>query len=208
MLAGAGPNRIYAAFDQQKGLVKMSQEIVKLQLKREFNLHSFSFPWGGSPYPFALFKRALGSMKKILSVDGFFVPNATSPFTGDQKLGTSLTYNSTLNKTVLTNYDETGAVDLVTEFAANLKNRLVADSSSATGSAEAIFSNGSYTLPANQLAKKVVRVRGLILVTGQNSTDTHTFQVRLGGLTGTSIYTSGALNLAANGKFEIGRAHV
>lgn len=64
-----------------------------------------------------------------------------------------------------------------------------------TGS-ETAFSNGSYTIPANTLkAGDVVRIKGRVTVTAQNSTNTNNVKVYLGS---TAILDAGAVSLAAS----------
>jgi hypothetical protein len=63
---------------------------------------------------------------------------------------------------------------------------------------EAIFDK-SYTLPANSLkAGDVIRIRASVLVTDNNSTDTLTLVLRIGGLAGTAIATTAAVDVADN----------
>lgn len=59
---------------------------------------------------------------------------------------------------------------------------VVADSSNITNTTvETTFSNGTYTIPANTLkAGDIIRVRGVAVVTAQNSTNTHQIKVYLG----------------------------
>ncbi len=81
---------------------------------------------------------------------------------------------------------------------------IVADSSAATGDAEAVFSNGSYAYVAGRLeATRIIEYVAQFRVTGQNSTDTHRFRVRLGGLAGTILADTGVLNLANGGRARI-----
>ncbi len=61
--------------------------------------------------------------------------------------------------------------------------------------AETTFSNGSYTIPANFLAAgDNIRIRGKVVVSAQNSTNTHRVKVKIGS---TTLVDSGAVALAA-----------
>lgn len=69
----------------------------------------------------------------------------------------------------------------------------VAESTAGTGTTEAVFSTGTYTIAADRCgAGTVIEFDVGIYVTGQNSTDTQTFAVRLGGVAGDVIITTGA----------------
>lgn len=59
--------------------------------------------------------------------------------------------------------------------------------------------NKSVTIPANRLKKgDVLRVRAQGIITNQNSTDTLTIQLKLGGTAGIQIATTGAVDPATN----------
>jgi hypothetical protein len=65
-------------------------------------------------------------------------------------------------------------------------------------SVETVFSNGSYTIPANfLLAGDVLHIHGRVVVSAQNSTNTHDVKLELGS-SHTVLFDSGALALAAN----------
>lgn len=69
---------------------------------------------------------------------------------------------------------------------------------------EANFSNGSYTIPAASLvAGDVIRVRAYITVPDTISTDTLRIYVNVGGISGTAIYDSGAINVSDSDMFLI-----
>lgn len=66
--------------------------------------------------------------------------------------------------------------------------------------AETVFSNGTYTLPANFLkVGDILKIRTKAVVIAQNSTNTHTIKVYVGS---TALANSGALALAA-GEYSI-----
>lgn len=61
---------------------------------------------------------------------------------------------------------------------------------------ETLF-NKSYTIPANFLqVGDVLRIRGQVIATATHSTDTLTLKLYLGGLAGTAIISSGAVDVA------------
>jgi len=73
----------------------------------------------------------------------------------------------------------------------------VADSSEVENSTTETLFDTSYTLPANMLAAgDVLRVKAQAFVLDQNSTDTLTLKLYVGGLTGIEIVTTGAVDVA------------
>ena len=81
----------------------------------------------------------------------------------------------------------------------------VAESATVTASTtETIFSTGALSIPANSLrVGDVIRIRARGVVTNQNSTDTLTVRVRLGGVAGTAVFASAATDPATNDLFYI-----
>jgi len=80
---------------------------------------------------------------------------------------------------------------------------ILADSAARTGTTEAVFSNGSWTIAADRpVAGSVIEFEAIVRCTGQNGTDTQTFAVRLGGVSGTVIASTGALDIG-NGEFAV-----
>lgn len=77
----------------------------------------------------------------------------------------------------------------------------VADSSAVTNTAaETTFSTGTLAIPANSLSVgDVLHIRGAVIVTAQNSTNTNRVKVKIGT---TVIADSGAVALAANDVVE------
>lgn len=62
---------------------------------------------------------------------------------------------------------------------------------------EANFSTGSYTVPAASLAAgDVIRIRAYVTVPTTVSTDTLRIYVNVGGIAGTAVYDSGAINVS------------
>lgn len=75
----------------------------------------------------------------------------------------------------------------------------VAASAAITASSTETAFDKKYTLSANQLkVGDVIRVKGQVIATTTNSTDTLTVKLYLGGLAGTAIFTSGAVDVANN----------
>lgn len=69
---------------------------------------------------------------------------------------------------------------------------------------ETVFSNGSYSIPANFLqAGDILHVRAQGIATATNATDTLNAKLYLGGLTGTNIVATGALDVANGDEFLI-----
>jgi hypothetical protein len=94
--------------------------------------------------------------------------------------------------------DANGRINNVVPFA--WEHNILADSDSRTGTAESVFSNGSWTIAANRLvAGSVIEFEAVVRCTGQNSTNTQRFKVRLGGVSGTVVADTTALDIASGG---------
>jgi hypothetical protein len=81
-----------------------------------------------------------------------------------------------------------------------MKTPNAATSSARTGTTEAIFSTGSQSLTTEELNRvgAVIEFEARILVTGSNGADTQTFAIRLGGVGGTVIHSTGPVGFAAD----------
>lgn len=102
--------------------------------------------------------------------------------------------------------DANGRINNVVPFA--WEHNILADSTARTGTAESVFSNGSWSIGANRLvAGSVIEFEAVVRVTGQNGSDTQTFAVRLGGVGGTVICSSGALDIG-NGESVLLRGKI
>ncbi len=97
------------------------------------------------------------------------------------------------------NNDSSVRVKLVTTLEVPLAYSTDAASSSVLNTTTETPFNKSITIPANRLKKgDVIRVRAQGIVSNQNSTDTLTIQLKIGGTTGTSIVSTGAVDPATN----------
>lgn len=86
--------------------------------------------------------------------------------------------------------------------AGNLYETTAASAALTTTSTQTVFSTGSYSIPANFLqVGDLLHVRAEGTVTAHNASDTLTVQLYLGGLTGTSIVSTGAVNNAVGDNF-------
>lgn len=89
-------------------------------------------------------------------------------------------------------------------LAGNLYETVAASTAITASSTETAFSNGAYTIPANYLqVGDILHVRAQGIATATNSTDTLTAKLYLGGLSGTNIVSTGALDVANNDEFLI-----
>lgn len=74
-----------------------------------------------------------------------------------------------------------------------------ADSAAVTNTTTETLFGTSYSIPANFLqAGDVLHVRGQVAVPNQNSTDTLNLKLYVGGLTGTAVCATGAIDVAIN----------
>lgn len=82
----------------------------------------------------------------------------------------------------------------------NLLYQNVAQSTTLTNSTvETVFSNGTYTLPANFLqVGDVINIKAEFKDIAVNSTDTITYRLRIGGVAGTVIFAFPAVNPVVN----------
>ena len=86
----------------------------------------------------------------------------------------------------------------------NLYETTAASADVTNTTTETKFSTGSFTLPANMLQPgDIVRIRAQGIATATNATDTLTAKLYLGGLTGTLLVSTGALDVANNDEFLI-----
>lgn len=113
--------------------------------------------------------------------------------------------NATENALLMSNGDGNFAL---LPSAANLGGNLYETTAASTAltntTTETVFSTGSTTIPANYFqAGDILHVRAQGIITSFNSTDTITVNLYLGGLTGTKIVATAALNGSANDEFLI-----
>lgn len=88
-----------------------------------------------------------------------------------------------------------GTVEKATD-STNLYTNTAASAAITASSTEEAFDK-SYTIPANSLAAgDVIRIRGQVIATATNSTDTLTVKLYIGGMAGTAIFTTGAVDVA------------
>lgn len=95
--------------------------------------------------------------------------------------------------------DGTGCVAMVSN--SDLRNGLlyrnVAASAAHTASTDEALFDKSYSIPANSLrVGDIIRVKAQVIATATNSTDTLTLKLYIGGLAGTAICTTGAIDVA------------
>lgn len=82
---------------------------------------------------------------------------------------------------------------------ATLLYNSVAASAAVTAIATEVAFDKSYTIPANSLrAGDIINVKGQAIATATNSTDTLTIKLYIGGVAGTMVMTSGAIDVANN----------
>lgn len=153
---------------------------------------------GGNANPLivALENALIGGTITSNGTPGNMTP-ATIPAKGDKLLMTLKSgQNVTLGQPLMSAGD--GSLMLCS---GPVLNQILTDSSNVSNTASATaFSNGNYTIPANMMqAGDVLKIRGKATVLGQNGTDTHNLNLKIGS---TTIESSGAQNLAANATFS------
>lgn len=85
-------------------------------------------------------------------------------------------------------------------------NSLTADGANFGGSganAEAILGSGSFSIPSTVAAGDVIRFSAYVAVPTTVSTDTLRLRVRVGGLSGTAIFDSTAIDVSNNDLFHV-----
>lgn len=153
----------------------------------------------------------LGDMRRFFGIEREFnasdkpVPNFTS---GYQIAGSNVTSTEAAYVDGVTAGTTTASKALVVDADKKLDGGLlgrtlystVAASTAFGGTGanvEANFSNGSYSLAANSLvAGDVIRIRVHVAVPTTVSTDTLRIYVNVGGISGTAVYDSGAINVS------------
>lgn len=102
------------------------------------------------------------------------------------------------------NGDGTMKLCPVAQSGGNLYETVAASTALTNSTVETVFSNGSFNIPANFLQTgDILHVRAQGIATATNSTDTLTAKLYLGGLAGTNIVSTGALDVVNGDEFLI-----
>jgi hypothetical protein len=136
-------------------------------------------------YPFSLLGGRLNALETAtagLNAAELGVLNGVTPGTSAASKALVLDANGRINNVVPTGWE----------------HNILADSTARTGTTESVFSNGSWSIAANRLvAGSIIEFEAVFRCTGQNGSDTQTYAIRLGGVGGTTIVSSGALDIGS-----------